>query len=118
MKTDPTERGTEEAGTVGSDVQGVSAAKVDGNGAWSIHDKFARRSPDGGVNRAFFERDAFAVTHGLEKADARARVNLNFADFGNGDCGARTGVGDEKLSDFEFAFLGLNRAGIYCGSTF
>src|ERR1051325_2488370 len=55
MEADPAKRGAKKAGTVGRDMQGVRAAEINGDGAWSIHNKFTGRGPDGGVNGAFLE---------------------------------------------------------------
>src|SRR5882757_192197 len=85
VEADPAESCAEKAGAVRCDVQGVRAAEVDGSCAWGVHDKFAGRRPNRGVDGALFKRNALAVAHRLEKADASAGVDLDFTDFGNRD---------------------------------
>src|SRR5256885_12980336 len=96
MEADPAESCAEKAGAVRRDVQSVRAAEVDRGCAWGVHDKFAGRRPDRGVNGALFERDAFAVAHRLKQADASAGADLDFTDFGNGD-----GRSEEHTSELQ-----------------
>src|SRR6266571_1058768 len=103
LEADPAESRAQEARARIVYLQGVNASQVHSDSGRSIHDKFARRRPDGSVNRSALEREPLPASSALDDPDSRARVDVNGPGFIEGDvCPGRT-VGHESLPNAKLA---------------
>src|SRR6516162_2657930 len=101
LETDPAKRRAKRAGTIGSNCEGVSAAKVQGHGGGRVHNELTGGSPNGGANGADVELNAFVFFIGLQEAHTGIGLDVHAAEifFGNGS--ARSGVCFEGLANVQ-----------------
>src|SRR5271166_2172170 len=102
METDPAESSAYRARAIGRDLQGVSAAEIDGHGRRSVDDEFAGRSPDHGVNGTDIELNAFAMIASLQETNAGVGLDLNFAEVIFRNAGPRSAVRFQSLANAKF----------------
>src|SRR5204863_714346 len=79
----------------------VSATQIRGDSRGRVDEEEAGRGPDARVQSATREFEAVLAHVSGDQADARVRVNLDLADVGDGDLGARGGVRLKPLADGE-----------------
>src|SRR3989442_1633939 len=70
LEPDPAESRAQKARAGIVYLQGVNASQVHSDSGRRIHDKFARRRPDGSVNRSALEREPLPASSALDEPDS------------------------------------------------
>src|SRR5260370_8323754 len=81
LEPDPTESRAQKARAGIVYLQGVNASQVHSDSGRRIHDKFARRRPDGSVNRSALEREPLPAPTALEDADSLPSFAIHISPF-------------------------------------
>src|SRR5260370_600442 len=99
LEADPAHGGAQKAGAGIVHVQGVHTAEIDGDGGGRIHDKFTRRSPDGGVNRAALEGKALVAGAVGDEAKTRSPIDFDATGFIQRNACPRGAIGHQSLAN-------------------
>ena len=102
VEPDPAERRAKDAGAVGLNVKRVGTAEVNSNSRGCVHNELAGGSPDGCVNCAHLELQAFVIGIDPEKTNTGIAVDLNFSEIAIGKRRTRRRVCGQSLADVEF----------------